>query len=399
MLLKSRPCAFQCDRLRLVQQVGAADQFVVAADAELRHQLARFLGDEEEVVHHVFRLALELGAQHRILGGDADRAGVQVALAHHDAAFDHQRRGRETDFVGAQHGGDDDVAAGLHLAVGLHADAAAQAVQHQGLLRFGQAQFPRRAGMLDRRQRRSAGAAVMAGHHHVVGLGLRHAGGDGADADFRHQLHRDRGARIGVLQVVDQLRQVFDRIDVVVRRRRNQADARHREAQAGDVFGHLVARQLAAFARLGALRHLDLDLVGRIQVLGGDAEAARRHLLDLRAQRVAFLQRDVDRDAVAARDRGQGLALADLDALEFVHVAARIFAAFAGVASCRRCGSWRSASVACASVEIEPSDIAPVAKRLTMSLAGSTSPSGIALLGSSLNSNRPRSVRWRGSGR
>ena len=38
------------------------------------------------------------------------------------------------------------------------------------------------------------------------------------------------------------------------------------------------------------------------------------------------------------------------------------------------------ASVVCASVEIEPSDIAPVAKRLTISLAGSTSSSGIALL-------------------
>jgi hypothetical protein len=35
---------------------------------------------------------------------------------------------------------------------------------------------------------------------------------------------------VGVLQVVDELRQVFDRIDVVVRRRRNQFDARRRIA-------------------------------------------------------------------------------------------------------------------------------------------------------------------------
>ena len=54
-----------------------------------------------------------------------------------------------------------------------------------------------------------------------------------------------------------------------------------------------------------------------------------------------------------------------------------------------------TARVAWASVEIEPSDIAPVAKRLTISLAGSTSSTGMALLGSTLNSNRPRSVRWR----
>ncbi|EWS65589.1 hypothetical protein Y695_01161 [Hydrogenophaga sp. T4] len=54
-----------------------------------------------------------------------------------------------------------------------------------------------------------------------------------------------------------------------------------------------------------------------------------------------------------------------------------------------------TASVAWASVEMEPSDMAPVAKRLTISFAGSTSSMEIALLGSILNSNRPRSVMWR----
>ncbi|MNL03379.1 hypothetical protein D3C87_1239160 [compost metagenome] len=54
-----------------------------------------------------------------------------------------------------------------------------------------------------------------------------------------------------------------------------------------------------------------------------------------------------------------------------------------------------TASVVWASVEIEPSDMAPVAKRFTMSLADSTSSSGMARDGSTLNSNRPRSVMWR----
>ena len=125
-----------------VQQVAAADQVVELADAQLRHDLAHFLGDEEEVVDDVLGLAVELPAQHRVLRRHAHRAGVQVALAHHDAALDHQRRGGEAELVGAQQRADGDVAAGLHLAVGLHADASAQPVQHQGLLRFGQARFP-----------------------------------------------------------------------------------------------------------------------------------------------------------------------------------------------------------------------------------------------------------------
>ena len=38
--------------------------------------------------------------------------------------------------------------------------------------------------------------------------------------------------------------------------------------------------KLAALAGLGALRHLDLDVVGIDQIFGRHAEAARRHLLD-----------------------------------------------------------------------------------------------------------------------
>src|SRR5437016_2988078 len=107
----------------------------------------------------------------------------------------------------------------------------------------------------------------MAGDGDVVGLALRHAGGNRADADLGHQLHRDQGLRIGVLQIVDQLRQVLDRV-----------------------------------------------------------------------------------------------------------------------------GFMAMARVVCASVEIEPSDIAPVEKRLTMAAAGSTSSSGTGLQRSKRKSNRPRKV-------
>ncbi len=48
------------------------------------------------------------------------------------------------------------------------------------------------------------------------------------------------------------------------------------------------------------------------------------------------------------------------------------------------------ASVSCASRESEPSDIAPVAKRLTISLAGSTSSSGM-LSAANFNPISPRS--------
>ena len=62
----------------------------------------------------------------------------------------------------------------------------------------------------------------------------------------------------------------------------------------------LVAGQLAALAGLGALRHLDLHHVGVDEILRGHAEAARGHLLDGRAHRIAVGQRLEAIDFLAA---------------------------------------------------------------------------------------------------
>ena len=147
----------------------------------------------------------------------------------------------------------------LQAAIDLHRDAAAQAVAHQRLLRLGETDLPGRAGMGQRGQRAGAGAALVAGDRDMVGARLRDAGRDRADPDLGHQLHRYVGLRVGVLQIVDQLRQILDRIDVVVRRRRDQPDPGGRIAHPGDRLVDLAAGQLAAFAGLGALRHLDLQ--------------------------------------------------------------------------------------------------------------------------------------------
>ena len=128
--------------------------------------------------------------------------------------------------------------------------------------------------MLDGRPGRGARAAVVPGDHHVIGLALGYACGNRAHADLRHQLDADAGMRCDVFQVVNELRQIFNRINIVVRRRRNQAHAGHRVAQAPDVFRHLAAGQLAALTRFGPLGHLDLDLVGAAQVFGGYAKTA-----------------------------------------------------------------------------------------------------------------------------
>ena len=210
----------------LHQAIHPPDHLVHRAESQLRHHAPQIFRDEEKEIDHVFRLALELLAQFRVLRGHAHRAGVQVALAHHDAAHRNQRRGREAELLRAQQRGDGHVPPGLQLAVHLQAHAAAQVVHHQHLLRLGKPQLPRHARMPDRADRRRARPAVVSADQDHIRMSLGHARGHRSHAHFRDQLHRNPRPRIRALQVVNELRQVLDRINVVVRRRRNQAARR-----------------------------------------------------------------------------------------------------------------------------------------------------------------------------
>jgi len=108
--------------------VGATDHFVDGAETELRHDFAEFLRDVSHEVDDVLRFAGEPRAEARVLCGDADGTGVEVADAHHDAAERDERSGGESEFLGAEQRGDGDVAAGFKLAVCLDNDAAAEII-------------------------------------------------------------------------------------------------------------------------------------------------------------------------------------------------------------------------------------------------------------------------------
>ncbi len=100
------------------------------------------------------------------------------------------------------------------------------------------------------------------------------------NARTRHQLHAHRRVRVDLLQIVDQLRQILDRVDVVMRRRADQRYAGSGMSQPRDEFRYLEARKLAALAGIRALRDLDLDLAAVVQVFRRHAEAAGGNLLD-----------------------------------------------------------------------------------------------------------------------
>ncbi len=209
-----------------IEPVDPAHHLGHRAKAHFGHDRAQFFSDEEHVIDHVFGLTGKARAQHRVLRGNADRAGVEVAFAHHDAPRGDQRRGGKAKLVGPQQRADGDVAAGAQPPIDLHCNAAAQVIEQQRLLGFGKADFPRAARVRQAGQRRCARPAVKARNGDMIRARFRYARRDRSHADFGHQLHRNPCDGVHVFQIVDQLRQILDRIDIVVRRRRNQAYAR-----------------------------------------------------------------------------------------------------------------------------------------------------------------------------
>ncbi len=208
------------------------------------------------------------------------RTRVEVALAGHVAADRDQRRRPERELLGAEQRGDQQVPTGLQATVGAQRDAIAQVVPQQDLVHLGQPELPRRADVLDRRQRRGAGPAGVAGQVDVGRAGLGHTCGDRPDAARRDELDADPGARVDRPQVGDELGEVLDRVDVVVRRRADVALPGLAAPQRGDVGGRLATGQLAALARLRTLGDLDLELVGAREICRGHPEPRRRDLLD-----------------------------------------------------------------------------------------------------------------------
>ena len=121
------------------------------------------------------------------------------------------------------------------------------------------------ANMAQRMSAGCAGAAGISSDGDDISARLRHTDRDDADARHHRQLYRHLGVRIGRLQFVDELSEVFDGIEIMIVARRYQTDAGRRAADGGDLFSHFVTRQVPAFARLGALPDLDFDVIRRIQ--------------------------------------------------------------------------------------------------------------------------------------
>jgi hypothetical protein len=263
-----------------LQHIRTTNHLVDGAEAKFGHVATKFFRNVVEEVNDLFRLAGKLGAELRVLGGDTNRASVHyghkinlvkkgkewqkltVTLPHHDASHSNEGSGSESPLLGTQETSDSDVATSSDLTVSLDGYSATEIIEDQGLVSFGETELPRKTSILDTSPPRGTCTTIVARNEDMVRLGLGDTAGDDTDANFRDELHGDTSAGVGALEVVDELLQVLDRVDVMVRRGRDETDASGGVTSASDGVGNLVTRKFTTLSGLSTLSHLNLKLIG-----------------------------------------------------------------------------------------------------------------------------------------
>ena len=182
------------------------------------------------------------------------------------------------ELIRSEERGNDHVPAGAHAAVGPHPYPVAQAVVDQDFLRLGEPDLPVVSRVLDGTDGCRAGAPFAPAYLDDVGVGLGNACGNGPYPGLCHELDADVGFGVRLFQVMDELGQVFDGVDIVVGRGRDEQHVRRAMPEHGDIGIHLDRREVAAFSGFCSLRYLDLQVRCRGQVGGGHAEPAGGHL-------------------------------------------------------------------------------------------------------------------------
>ena len=119
-----------------------------------------------------------------------------MALSHHLAAEGEQGQRPEAEAIGAQHPGDNDVSPRVEAPIGLQGQCPPETIGNKRLMRFGQADLPRRPRMLDAHQRRCSGPASVPGNRDDIGVCLGDADRDRPHTGPGNQLHRHPRLRL-----------------------------------------------------------------------------------------------------------------------------------------------------------------------------------------------------------
>jgi hypothetical protein len=128
-------------------------------------------------------------------------------------------------------------------------------------VRFDDADLGRQPDVLERVLTCRARAPIVARNVDDVRVGFGDADRDHADAGDDGQFDRHFDARIAGFEFFDELRQVFDRVDIVVVAGRDQVNAFGGITRRRDLLGNLFTGQVPPFTGLRTLPDFDLQQI------------------------------------------------------------------------------------------------------------------------------------------
>ena len=254
-------------------------------EAHFCQRLTHLLCKEAEIVYHIFVVSTEVLTQLRILSSHTHRTSIGMTLTHHYTTQHNEHGSTKTKLLGTQQCHRDDVASRFYLSIGLQTHLSTQSVKHQCLLSFRQTNLRRNTCIAHWRGRRSTCTTFSTRNYNQVGFSLSHTCSNGSYPTLGNQLHTDLCFRIYILQVEDKLSQVLDRVNIVMRRRRNKRDSRNRMTCLRNNLVHLITRQLTTLTRLCTLCNLNLNFFGIHQIFSGHTKTTWSNLLGLATER------------------------------------------------------------------------------------------------------------------
>mmetsp|Transcript_15954 Transcript_15954/g.39104 ORF Transcript_15954/g.39104 Transcript_15954/m.39104 type:complete len:753 (+) Transcript_15954:902-3160(+) len=263
-----------------LEVLGLANHFFHRSVAKFSHNLTNFLSNKEEIVYNVLWLTSELLSEFFILSSNTHGAGIQMALSHHDATHGDQRGSCKTILFSSKKTGNSDIASSLELTISLQLDAVTESIENKSLLSLSKTKFPRKSTSLDSSPGSCSCTTIVSTDKNVVRIGLGNTCSNNTDTNFRDKLDRNFSIWLGVLQIMNELSKILNRVNVVVRRWGNQTDTGGSVTVASNVLGDLESWKFSSFSRLGSLCHLDLNLVTVCKIFRSDTKTTRGHLLD-----------------------------------------------------------------------------------------------------------------------
>ena len=150
-------------------------------------------------------------------------------------------------------------------------------------MRLCKSQFPWKSCIMDGTSWCCPGSSVISGNQYQACSRFGYTGCNCTDTGFWYQFYCNSRIFVRIFTIVNELRKILDRIDIMMRRWWDQADPRCRMTCLCNPRIYFSTRQMSALSRFCPLRHLDLYFLCTYQVSGCNAKSSGSYLFDRRA--------------------------------------------------------------------------------------------------------------------